>query len=279
MKTILTVSLILFASTIYSQFIVDNNYKLWYIFQDNCDPQYAYSFYIKSDGDTIIGTDSCIKIKQTYDEQMNWSNYDFIRESNGKVFLKSTPQDLLLYDFKATVGDTIHLLYINLVVGKTDTEFYAGKNRKRMLLYNEGGTFDSLYCEKWYEGIGSLCGLLYPGEFYLTGGPHSLISFSENDTAMYYTAIPANEILNDNITFQVYPIPANHKIHFLLYGNKNHEYRIEIMNIRGFFIDSFKILYNGDIEKNIETYKAGIYFYKLYEENKLIKIDKILIGQ
>ncbi|MBI5540122.1 MAG: T9SS type A sorting domain-containing protein [Bacteroidia bacterium] len=279
MKTILTVFLFFLTSTIYSQFMVENTYKLWHIYADNCDPLQTYTYYIKSDGDTIIGADSCIKIKEGNNSPYYWSNYSFIREANGKVFLKCSPQDILLYDFNALVGDTIHLLNVNLIVGYIDTEFYEGRNRKIMMLYYEGDIFDPFHCETWYEGIGSLCGLLYPGEYGLIGGPHTLLGYAENDTAMYYTTITDNKTLINNNTFQVYPIPANHKLHFSHFDNNNKEYRIEILNVNGVIMDSFKILYNGDIEKNIEAYKSGIYFYKLYENSKLIKIDKIIIEQ
>jgi hypothetical protein len=83
----------------------------------------------------------------------------------------------------------------------------------------------------------------------------------------------------DNITLNVYPVPANNKVHFSLKGNTVYKYRIEIMSASGTLIESFKIPYNSDIEKNIKAYKSGFYIYKLYKENRMIKSGKLLIEQ
>lgn len=284
MKTILTIIFCITNGFIFSQNIVDTH-KVWSIVQSACDPSDYKSFYIKFNGDTTVDSYTYKKIYYSENpEQTNWTYHGLVRENNGRVYSKQTGLEYLLYDFNVNIGDTVQIYNSDLIVAQVDTVNFADEYRKRILLHYDNDQFDSLHCESWFEGIGSLCGVIYPGEYGLIGGPRRLICYTENDILIYQNPLfsncfpyPFNRINNieDNV-LSIFPNPTKNSINIYRPSDYIHEYKIEVLNVYSILVYSY-ILADQYTELNITKFKAGLYFCKIYKDKELIRIEKLII--
>lgn len=185
---------------------------------------FGYSNYVNwCSGDTIIGDVRYMKIMGTLNDGYPHL-FTVLREEDGKVWKRhlNTSEETLLYDFTASVGDTLCfgepgasfvLDSISMVqIGDVDRrKFWFG------LEYD--GLGNPRAKETWVEGIGSDYGLLWSGYYGVYDGWHCLLCFHqygelvwqnpEYNTCSYpYDAVEENK----DSEISVYPNPVMDRV-------------------------------------------------------------------
>lgn len=241
-----------------------NSNKIWNVVECwglSCN---TVSYQIK--GDSLINS---TLYKKLYASQDSTSLTQFfhsllLEDSLGRIFRYHNGQNLLLYDFSITKGDTIIDSYCSEIhtVDFVDTiQLLNGEFRKRI-------NFSNWYGESWIEGIGSVEGILYP--FYPNCGADFglfLNCFRENGTikfnnpefkGCYYQLVGLANYKKD-ILIKVYPNPSKTKFNFE-FSNLKNEFSISIFNSLGQQIMERKGLKNN-CEVNLTGFPPGLYNY------------------
>jgi hypothetical protein len=227
---------------------------------------------VKFGGDTLIGAISFNKVFQTSDSTLaNWSMIGWIREDTAHrvyYFPLNDTAEFLLYDFDVHVGDTVkirHGLYQdNLVVDSVDSVFIYNTYVKRISL--------SWGMEKWYEGIGSSCGILYSGYGLIVGSRNDLLCYSENDTVKYanpqfndcymnYTITGSESITEENGIAVVFPNPVISSSTLKIEDINGGNFSLEIFDVVGQLIR--KTIISGQYSINKGDFDSGIYIYRV----------------
>ncbi len=217
-----------------------------------------------------------------------WQPYGFIREDGNKYYLRSlSGEEGLAYDFSVNVGDTIEIdnpfgvFPVEAIVTEIDSVFIepANEYRKRIKI------FDFQYYlveETWIEGIGSLAGLTVSGMNLtpLTGGhAFTLLCYYEDQEIVYKTqqnslcyypivGLPEDNQTGNAISF--FPNPVHSKSLLIIQNPENKKYTISITNSLGQQLRATEVTTSSQIEINSTDYSQGIYFYAVFDENKLI---------
>lgn len=139
----------------------------------------------------IDTTMNSIQYRKIIDQTNTYLN-TYIREDTleKKVYCKKEPNscEILLYDFDLQVGDTFYnesddtncFSYDSYMLTTSVTyEFFAGKNRKKMILNYFGAEVI------WYEGIGCMNKALF-NSFDLVGGDFNLLCYFEDSILLYH---------------------------------------------------------------------------------------------
>ena len=222
-------------------------------------------------GDTLIGDVRYMKIMGTSNNG-NPNLFTVLREEDGKVWERhlNTSVETLLYDFTASVGDTLCFGHPGhcFVLDSISMVQIGGVDRRKFwfgLEYDDFGKPRTQ--ETWVEGIGSNYGLLWSGYWRIPDGWHCLLCFHQNgelvwqnpeyNTCTYpYDAVEENK----DSEISVYPNPGNNtlKIRTALQNA-----RIEIYDITG------KLVCNQEITENVtsidaERWPSGAYVWKVY---------------
>ena len=222
-------------------------------------------------GDTIIGDVRYMKI-------MGISNngdphlFTVLREEDGKVWKRhlNTSVETLLYDFAASVGDTLCFGEpgASFVLDSISIEQIGGVDRRKFwfgLEYN--GLGNPRAKETWVEGIGSDYGLLWSGYYGIPDGWHCLLCFHqygelvwqnpEYNTCTYpYDAVEENK----DSEISIYPNPGNDMLNICTTLQNAH---VEIYDLSGKLIYSQKITDNI-ISINAEVWPSGAYIWKVF---------------
>ena len=174
-------------------------------------------------GDTLIGEVRYMKIMGTLNNG-NPNLFTVLREEDGKVWERhlNTSVETLLYDFTASVGDTLCFGHPGncFVLDSISMVQIGGVDRRKFwfgLEYDDLGNPRTQ--ETWVEGIGSDYGLLWSGYWRIPDGWHCLLCFHqywelvwqnpEYNTCIYpYDAV--EESKDSEIAF--YPNPAKETV-------------------------------------------------------------------
>ena len=222
-------------------------------------------------GDTIIGDVRYMKIMGILN---NGAPHLFtvLREEDGKVWKRhlNTSVETLLYDFAASVGDTLCFGEpgASFVLDSISTEQIGGVDRRKFwfgLEYN--GLGNPRAKETWVEGIGSDYGLLWSGYYGIPDGWHCLLCFHqygelvwqnpEYNTCTYpYDAVEENK----DSEISIYPNPGNDMLNICTTLQNAH---VEIYDLSGKLIYSQKITDNI-ISINAEVWPSGAYIWKVF---------------
>ena len=124
-------------------------------------------------------------MKSTDANHENWVDAGYLYSYNGKVYYSRNAGDerVLLYDFTLEEGDEFYVdaLQTNLVVDSVGSMMVGNTQRKTLYLSAMGQQV------VWYEGIGSLNGLLNNyGNIGITGGSEELLCVQNNDETLYH---------------------------------------------------------------------------------------------
>ena len=174
-------------------------------------------------GDTIIGDVRYMKI-------MGISNngaphlFTVFREEDGKVWERhlSTSEETLLYDFTASVGDTLCFGEpgVSFVLDSISMVQIGDVDRRKFWFGLEyDGSGNPRAKETWVEGIGSDFGLLWSGYYGVYDGWHCLLCFHqygelvwqnpEYNTCTYpYDAVEGNK----DSEISIYPNPVRDRV-------------------------------------------------------------------
>ncbi len=191
--------------------------------------------------------------------------------------------ELLLFDFSLTIGDTLKLGNLSLwdgfiMVSSIDTVQIGNSLRKRF-------HFGDYFWVKWIEGIGSLKGLLFTsGDLPINGLNNDLICFKLNNEILYFNndyddcipLIDGIEIRNsDNSTIKLFPNPAKDNIKFSFGEQLVSE--IQIYDCNGRLYENYKIKQQSTFVLLTEKYQPGIYFYKATDKDGCLYTGKFVV--
>ena len=242
---------------------------------------FGYSNYVNwCSGDTIIGNVRYMKIMGILNNG-DPHLFTVLREENGKVWKRhlNTSVETLLYDFTASVGDTLCfgepgapfvLDSISMVqIGDVDRrKFWFG------LEYD--GLGNPRAKETWVEGIGSDFGLLWSGYYGVYDGWHCLLCFHqygelvwqnlEYNTCSYpYDAVEENK----DSEISVYPNPVRDRV--VIEGIEIAE--VEVYNALGQIVKTFQ----GTNEISVADLPQGVYLLRIADMEEKVYTNKIMI--
>lgn len=242
---------------------------------------FGYSNYVNwCSGDTIIGDVRYMKIMGTLNDGYPHL-FTVLREEDGKVWKRhlNTSEETLLYDFTASVGDTLCfgepgasfvLDSISMVqIGDVDRrKFWFG------LEYDGSGNPRTK--ETWVEGIGSDYGLLWSGYYGVYDGWHCLLCFHqygelvwqnpEYNTCSYpYDAIEENK----DSEIALYPNPVRDRV--IIEGIEVAE--VEVYNALG---QRVKMVQSTN-EINVSGLPEGVYLLRVTDADGKVYTNKITV--
>ena len=242
---------------------------------------FGYSNYVNwCSGDTIIGDVRYMKIMGTLNDGYPHL-FTVLREEDGKVWKRhlNTSEETLLYDFTASVGDTLCfgepgasfvLDSISMVqIGDVDRrKFWFG------LEYDGSGNPRAK--ETWVEGIGSDFGLLWSGYYGVYDGWHCLLCFHqygelvwqnpEYNTCTYpYDAVEENK----DSEIALYPNPVRDRV--VIEGIEVAE--VEVYNTLGQMVKTIQ----GTNEISVADLPQGVYLLRIADAEGKDYTNKIMI--
>ena len=242
---------------------------------------FGYSNYVNwCSGDTIIGDVRYMKIMGTLNDGYPHL-FTVLREEDGKVWKRhlNTSEETLLYDFTASVGDTLCfgepgasfvLDSISMVqIGDVDRrKFWFG------LEYD--GLGNPRAKETWVEGIGSDFGLLWSGYYGVYDGWHCLLCFHqygelvwqnpEYNTCTYpYDAVEENK----DSEIALYPNPVRDRV--VIEGIEVAE--VEVYNTLGQMVKTIQ----GTNEISVADLPQGVYLLRIADAEGKDYTNKIMI--
>jgi hypothetical protein len=241
-------------------------------------------------GNTIIGS-------QTYKSIYINGNEGscLVREENGIVYRYdiANSQDVIWYDFTLEVGDTFVFpdLMVEsfcarlggyngfsemMVVGVT-TEVIANETRKVIEFdyFSESG-----YTCFWIEGIGSTLGFDPVGDVWDIGHAY-LVCYTKNGSTYFFnnatacdntTIVGITDFSSEEII--LYPNPVTNRSILNLPAEASAD-QIIILDIHGRIIKD--ILTEGYYTIDVRDYRSGIYFYKVFNDGRLIKTAQFIV--
>ena len=238
---------------------------------------FGYSNYVNwCSGDTIIGDVRYMKIMGTLNDGYPHL-FTVLREEDGKVWKRhlNTSEETLLYDFTASVGDTLCfgepgasfvLDSISMVqIGDVDRrKFWFG------LEYD--GLGNPRAKETWVEGIGSDFGLLWSGYYGVYDGWHCLLCFHQYGELVWenpeygfctYTAV---EETKDSEIF-IYPNPAKEKV--TIEGVEATE--VKVYNAIGQLVKTVR----NTNEISVADLPQGVYMLRITDAEGIVYTNKI----
>ena len=263
--------------------LVDTN-KVWSTLGNACCPPWIYdTYFIRFTDDTLINSINYKKIEISTDStQTLWSDYGFIYEDSSKkvhYIQQNTQTPRVIYDFSGLPGDTITINFADtMVIHNCDSVLFGTDYRKRYYLYYSEMGFDSLYCETWVEGVGSMCGILRSGTYGFTGWGTILFCFFENDSMLYHYYEFSGCYLNtvgistqnkSEFSVLIYPNPVVDCSVLEINDLEKNDYEIEIYNSTGqMIIRNFTTNSKLLIEK--KYFKSGLYLYRIIKDNRIV---------
>lgn len=288
MKKILLLVALLFSNFLYSQFIPtleeDNEWSV------------AYSDYW-SGGITNIN-----KFTFFGEEVINGKTYKKLYNDGELSPCRLREENGIIYSYDANINNEKIMIDLNLEIGENvyedyfcfgggggtiweyrvvdiNIEFIAGENRKVITIEgfdSDGQPFD--YFEYWIEGIGSTKGLAPFG--YNWDFDNLLTCFTKNGETTYFNGFTqcnpplAINDFNENKII-LYPNPVTDKS-ILQFSDDSPVDMIKVFYITGKLINE-QTISEGHYFIDAIQYPSGLYFYQVFTENKLIKVDKFLV--
>ncbi len=272
----------------------------YYRSEEQQSPPWFYYYYDKiamTGEDTTINEKIYKKLYLFNDTVFNIHNATYLgglREQNKKIYyygdtIRSLKpiyafQEILLYDFNLTIGDTLHPdsnTYSNFlgyfIVKNIDTIIIGNVPRRRI-------TFNGSYA-RWVEGVGDLEGLLFPisGIVTKSGQPlGDLICFKQNDTIVYFNNnysecmplnVPAKTAASENIIIS--PNPATSYLSLNTYNFQLLPFTFQLYDVQGSLQREGKIT-GTQAEINVSDLPRGLYVLKIITDKQMITKKVVL---
>jgi Secretion system C-terminal sorting domain len=303
MKAIVSVLFVFIFSYSYTQSFIpmleeDNIWSVdvYYALHPPCEPtpcQYTVTDQISlGDVEVIDGTEY-FRI---------WSDGSatcLLREDNGVVFKydEDDQRDRVLFDFTLEVSDTflyqdsaydlslssgcVNQVYgwsgEDLTVMAVDSVELAGVIRK-VITFDQQGYFGNF---QWIEGIGNITGFdfmweqidITDGSLLVCFETQGISYFFNNATSCDNTTLSIDDLDRDQIILYPNPITNTSILQFPSEGNVD---LLKIYDVSGKLVKEEKV--NKDyVLIDAMQYRSGLYFYQVFSENKLHKIEKFII--
>ncbi len=227
-----------------------------------------------------------------------------LRQDAQKVYVAASSYDVsmnekLIFDFGATTNDTVTIWLgdLNIYEGFIVDSIYTitisdGSFRKKYTLKEKTiGTPLPFY---WVEGIGSNYGLLSSYFVYTNDEISYLKCVKKGDALLYETQpdyyaeclvdpiqncdtliIGINET-NGPLTIKVYPNPSSGNTTLKFDNLSNKQYQLGIYDTQGRCVKLIFGITNNEIKLDRDELYNGLYFIRLYSDNKVEFTGKII---
>ena len=223
---------------------------------------------------------------KTLDNNYHFSGLWFLlREENEKVWKRqlNNPDEILLYDFTASVGDTLTIgdFGQRLIIDSIGTVQIGNADRKKFWLRlqsNNPGGYQ--FTETWVEGIGSDYGLLWSGYLAIPDGWHCLLCFHQNGELIWenpeYSDCTFDGVINeveenDDAGITVYPNPARDRI--VIEGEE--VCSVQVYNALGQMVKTVQ----DTNEISVAGLPEGVYLLKVTEADGTNRICRVVVGR
>ncbi|MFW6275767.1 MAG: T9SS type A sorting domain-containing protein [bacterium] len=250
-------------------------------------------------GDTLINDtlyNKLYTLSDTILSDKNLQNYiGGFRQEAQKIWFKPanwTDSDILLYDFSASIGDTIfhnaRLFLYNDSEHTHEFSLFEKYNIVQDITVENGVTIYNLlemnpYPDEWHSEFGSVLGLLGPIlDYPLTGETYRLACFKHNDTVKYQNNLMCDECFCNGQTSLIEKKKdldavkvSSHSTEssFEITVNKPYgEIMIEVFDRKGRLIYRKKAIENPI---KLPNRNPGLYFVKLQIDDEVI-VKKIM---
>ena len=226
-------------------------------------------------GDTLIEDARYMKIMGAVNDGYPIF-YTLLREEEGKVWKRYSiaHPEILLYDFTASVGDTLRIgdFAEEMVLDSISMVQIGDVDRRKFWFGLEyDGLGNPRAKETWVEGIGSDYGLLWTGYFNVFDGWHCLLCFHQNgelvwqnpeyNTCTYpYDAVEENK----DSEISIYPNPGNNTFNIC---TTLQNACVEVYDMNGRLVHSQEITENVT-SINAEGWPSGTYVWKVMANGK-----------
>ncbi len=294
MKKYIFILVFLITSKVFCQSHFPDSNAIWNVNISSGDPSNEMLYGLK--GDTLINDTLYSKLYTLSDTTLSDENLQVyiggFRQEGQKVWFKPaywTHQNILLYDFSASEGDTVWHNGI-AYYGQPTFDFGNGYSiiqeinvedgTKTYLIIRSGDGFSG----EWYENIGSNFGLFGSIiQFPLIGDTYNLACFKHNDTVKYQNNLKCNKCFcigldgiekkkNNPDWMNIFPNPAKNALTIEVQKPYS-EIMVEIIDEKGSIIYRKESL-DRPIALNASIH--GIHFVKVSVDNETIT-RKILI--
>ncbi|WP_309641634.1 T9SS type A sorting domain-containing protein [Flavobacterium sp.] len=240
---------------------------------------------IEAGEDVVIGANTYKKFIDPFSYPSNSDYIVYLREDvdERKVYKLVNGSEVLLYDFNLFTGDTFGMFdvtsdYINI----------NGEDHKRIVLSRYQEEHHINLTQTWIEGVGSNAHPFKPAFNMYNGlsgsggySVHLVCSFQDGqhiygnqDCAELLLNTDDNVISNSVITFFPNPLVNELTISSDTFLTNA---AFKLYNMQGQLVREIDNLSGNKISVNRENLSSGMYFIQLFENNKLIKSDKMLV--
>ncbi len=166
----------------------------------------------------------------------------FVREEDQRVYYRqiqpwALEEEVVLYDFNITLGDTVTIggeYGVTLMVIEESEVEVDGTMRRQLGLGEPNNPFSDVY-EYWIEGVGSSYGFLNSGSESVCGSTSYLLCYYENDGLIWDNEEFDDCVMNSNDAGTLAKINAPY------FENNVNDYRFAIIN----WIDTCYVMVNG----------------------------------
>jgi hypothetical protein len=250
-------------------------------------------------GDTIINNLTYKKIYLDTALQLNFTQVNYLcalREANNKVYYiyKGNNYEDLLYDFTKNVGDTVTIYPLELSNLYSGSSFPFPKRKidtikttiiegvpRKTYIFNPSSSYGA---DVWYEGIGSVSGLMIPFSSILDVG-EKLLCVSKNDLSIY-NELPIENTQSPTPPYSCeYTIPSSTKNNtlanqLLIYPSYSsslitiesrvllNNLSIEIITSTGQVISKISNIKGYKYNIDVSNFANGVYFLELKQDDK-----------
>lgn len=213
----------------------------------------------------------------------------FLREDvlTRKVYKRINNIDVLFFDFSLQLSNTITLPSGDTyVVSSISTANVNGGQRKVFSLTNQTHQFNANN-ETWIEGVGNINYPLKARYEYAADPTYTLKCSFQGENNIYNQGIAMNSIptdcnrlsisqneYNNSITYS--PNPFNSELTITTTKNLSNS-SLKVYNSIGQLVKKVENIYGNKVILQRENLVNGIYFVQLFENDKMISSQKIII--
>jgi hypothetical protein len=231
-------------------------------------------------GDTLIEDVRYMKIMGTVNDSYPIF-YTLLREEEGKVWKRYSiaHSETLLYDFTASVGDTLRIgdFAEEMVLDSISVVQIGDVDRRKFWFGLEyDGLGNPRAKETWVEGIGSDYGLLWTGYFNVFDGWHCLLCFHQNGELVwqnpeYNTCTYPYDAVEENKDSEIalYPNPVRDRV--VIEGIEIAE--VEVYNALG---QRVKMVQSTN-EINVSGLPEGVYLLFITDAKGISQTKRITV--
>lgn len=268
--------------------------RLEYIFMGPM--QFKWSYYIKMEGDTVIGPNIYLRLWESMeDPPVNWNLQGFAREDEAHYvyFRDLWEQEGLAYRFDVNQGDTFtianpfHYMPFTVEVINVDSVYIEPENeyRKRVTLAPPG--YPQYFEEEWIEGIGSLAGITCSGfqAIPLTGANFAALCMWQNGDIIYsnpqwddcFEIVSVSEPEQKDCQLSIYPLPLTDQS-VVEYGGAISPYHtLQIHDMHGRLLQTLNFNSTNKILLDRKQFIGGIYSVSLLGNDRIVAQKKLIV--